>query len=164
SSLRAPRHAACCRRVWRAGSMVRHAPIHRRSGHSDIAICCGRNVRGSSPSTSVVPLSNQVTTLNHKRFKGFKMFSDGHSEFLERVMRFPMTCGVRSLTDEVMGFLLYSHESPVRYTECAVTFTNLRSYSFGDGADLSQRSGERHQAPEAARGRECAAEEAGCGA
>src|SRR5947207_3269136 len=60
--------------------MVRHAPIHRRSGHSDIAICCGRNVRGSSPSTSVVPLSNQVTTLNHKRFKGFKMFSDGHSD------------------------------------------------------------------------------------
>src|SRR6516164_1010875 len=59
--------------------MVRHAPIHRRSGHSDIAICCGRNVLGSSPSTSVVPLSNQVTTLNHKRFKGFKMFSDGHS-------------------------------------------------------------------------------------
>src|SRR5262245_53047003 len=58
--------------------MVRHAPIHRRSSHSDIAICCGRNVRGSSPSTSVVPLSNQVTTLNHKRFKGFKMFSDGH--------------------------------------------------------------------------------------
>src|SRR5207249_12017938 len=58
--------------------MVRHAPIHRRSGHSDIAICCGRNVRGSSLSTSVVPLSNQVTTLNHKRFKGFKMFSDGH--------------------------------------------------------------------------------------
>src|SRR5215475_1625347 len=58
--------------------MVRHAPIHRRSGHSDIAICCGRNVRGSSPSTSVVPLSNQVTTLNHKRFKGFKMFSDGY--------------------------------------------------------------------------------------
>src|SRR5438034_601527 len=58
--------------------MVRHAPIHRRSGHSDIAICCGRNVRGSSPSTSLVPLSNQVTTLNHKRFKGFKMFSDGH--------------------------------------------------------------------------------------
>src|SRR5262249_2867654 len=51
----------------------------RRSGHSDIAICCGRNVRGSSPCTSVVPLSNQVTTLNHKRFKGFKMFSDGHS-------------------------------------------------------------------------------------
>src|SRR6516225_10869539 len=60
--------------------MVRHAPIHRRSGHSDIAICCGRNVLGSSPSTSVVPLSNQVTTLNHKRFKGFKMFSDGHLE------------------------------------------------------------------------------------
>src|SRR5215813_12448622 len=60
--------------------MVRHAPIHRRSGHSDIAICCGRNVRGSSPSTSVVPLSNQVTTLNHKRFKRFKMFSDGLSE------------------------------------------------------------------------------------
>src|SRR5262249_54602685 len=59
--------------------MVRHAPIHRRSGHSDIAICCGRNARGSSPSTSVVPLSNQVTTLNHKRFKGLKMFSDGHS-------------------------------------------------------------------------------------
>jgi hypothetical protein len=28
----------------------------------------------------VVPLSNQVTTLNHKRFKGFKMFSDGHLE------------------------------------------------------------------------------------
>jgi hypothetical protein len=26
----------------------------------------------------VVPLSNQVTTLNHKRFKGFNMFSDGH--------------------------------------------------------------------------------------
>src|SRR5262249_5965618 len=47
----------------------------------DIAICCGRNVRGSSPSTSVVPLSNQVTTLNHKRFKGFKMFSDGHLDF-----------------------------------------------------------------------------------
>src|SRR5260370_27019940 len=42
-------------------------------------MCCGRNVRGSSLSTSVVPLSNQVTTLNHKRFKGFKMFSDGHS-------------------------------------------------------------------------------------
>src|SRR5262245_44740415 len=60
------------------GIKVRHAPIHRRSGHSDIAICCGRNVLGSSPSTSVVPLSNQVTTLNHKRFKGFKMFSDGH--------------------------------------------------------------------------------------
>src|SRR5215813_6495613 len=82
SSLRAPRHGACCRRAWRAGSRVRHAPIHRRSGHSDIAICCGRNVRGSSPSTSVVPLSNQVTTLNHKRFKRFKMFSDGHSERL----------------------------------------------------------------------------------
>src|SRR5262249_17429257 len=66
--------------------MVRHAPIHRRSGHSDIAICCGRNVRGSSPSTSVVPLSNQVTTLNHKRFKGFKMFSDGHLDlFAEKV-------------------------------------------------------------------------------
>src|SRR6266478_4093852 len=61
--------------------MVRHAPIHRRSDHSDIAICCGRNVRGSSLSTSVVPLSNQVTTLNHKRFKGFKMFSDGHLGF-----------------------------------------------------------------------------------
>src|SRR5207247_395244 len=82
SSLRATRYGACCRRAWRAGSMVRHAPIHRRSGHSDIAICCGRNVRGSSPSTSVVPLSNQVTTLNHKRFKGFKMFSDGHLGFL----------------------------------------------------------------------------------
>src|SRR6516162_7345357 len=65
--------------------MVRHAPIHRRSGHSDIAICCGRNVRGSSPSTSVVPLSNQVTTLNHKRFKGFKMFSDGHLGGVMRV-------------------------------------------------------------------------------
>src|SRR6266704_888084 len=64
--------------------MVRHAPIHRRSGHSDIAICCGRNVRGSSPSTSVVPLSNQVTTLNHKRFKGFKMFSDGHLRPLQQ--------------------------------------------------------------------------------
>src|SRR5262245_65534994 len=64
--------------------MVRHAPIHRRSGHSDIAICCGRNVRGSSPSTSVVPLSNQVTTLNHKRFKGFKMFSDGHLESVRK--------------------------------------------------------------------------------
>jgi hypothetical protein len=36
-----------------------------------------------------------------------------------------------------MGFLLYSHESPVRYAEYAVTFTNLRCYSFGDGADLS---------------------------
>src|SRR5262249_24925159 len=65
--------------------MVRHAPIHRRSGHSDIAICCGRNVRGSSPSTSVVPLSNQVTTLNHKRFKGFKMFSDGHLVMVEAI-------------------------------------------------------------------------------
>src|SRR6266511_2347957 len=64
--------------------MVRHAPIHRRLGHSDIAICCGRNVRGSSPSTLVVPLSNQVTTLNHKRFKGFKMFSDGHLEASDR--------------------------------------------------------------------------------
>jgi hypothetical protein len=32
-----------------------------------------------------VPLSNQVTTLNHKRFKGFKMFSDGHSGFLTRL-------------------------------------------------------------------------------
>jgi hypothetical protein len=29
--------------------------IHRRLGHSDIAICCGRNVRGSSPSTSWCP-------------------------------------------------------------------------------------------------------------
>src|SRR5215467_6021460 len=67
--------------------MVRHAPIHRRSGHSDIAICCGRNVRGSSPSTSVVPLSNQVTTLNHKRFKGFKMFSDGHSDRLVSIAK-----------------------------------------------------------------------------
>src|SRR5438874_9516811 len=66
--------------------MVRHAPIHRRSGHSDIAICCGRNVRGSSPSTSVVPLSNQVTTLNHKRFKGFKMFSDGHSVIAAKII------------------------------------------------------------------------------
>src|SRR5215467_4978755 len=66
--------------------MVRHAPIHRRSGHSDIAICCGRNVRGSSPSTSVVPLSNQVTTLNHKRFKGFKMFSDGHSDQIRKAV------------------------------------------------------------------------------
>src|SRR5436309_14428723 len=63
--------------------MVRHAPIHRRSGHSDTAICCGRNVRGSSLSTSVVPLSNQVTTLNHKRFKGFKMFSDGHLDMFD---------------------------------------------------------------------------------
>src|SRR5260370_36518144 len=60
--------------------MVRHAPIHRRSDHSDMAICCGRNVRASSLCTSVVPLSNQVTTLNHKRFKGFKMFSDGRLE------------------------------------------------------------------------------------
>src|SRR5215468_5419724 len=66
--------------------MVRHAPIHRRSSHSDIAICCGRNVRGSSPSTSVVPLSNQATTLNHKRFKGFKMFSDGHLEPIREVL------------------------------------------------------------------------------
>src|SRR5262249_34149012 len=65
----------------------RHAPIHRRSGHSDIAICCGRNVRGSSPSTSVVPLSNQVTTLNHKRFKGFKMFSDGHLDVWGQYLR-----------------------------------------------------------------------------
>src|SRR5215468_8098137 len=65
--------------------MVRHAPIHRRSSHSDIAICCGRNVRGSSPSTSVVPLSNQVTTLNHKRFKGFKMFSDGHLKHIDPI-------------------------------------------------------------------------------
>jgi len=31
-----------------------------------------------------VPLSNQVTTLNHKRFKGFKMFSDGHLGLLYR--------------------------------------------------------------------------------
>src|SRR5262249_16206969 len=65
--------------------MVRHAPIHRRSSHSDIAICCGRNVRGSSPSTSVVPLSNQVTTLNHKRFKGFKMFSDGQVKHIDPI-------------------------------------------------------------------------------
>src|SRR6184192_1409821 len=71
--------------------MVRHAPIHRRSGHSDIAICCGRNVRGSSPSTSVVPLSNQVTTLNHKRFKGFKMFSDGHLKLPTAVDRITMS-------------------------------------------------------------------------
>jgi hypothetical protein len=42
---------------------------------------------GSSPSTSVVPLSNQVTTLNHKRFKGFKMFSDGHSGLLDTALR-----------------------------------------------------------------------------
>jgi hypothetical protein len=42
------------------------AAAQNPQGHSDIAICCGRNVRGSSPSTSVVPLSNQVTTLNHK--------------------------------------------------------------------------------------------------
>src|SRR2546427_3139875 len=67
--------------------MVRHAPIHRRSDHSDIAICCGRNVRGSSLSTSVVPLSNQVTTLNHKRFKGFKMFSDGHLGIAVEIQR-----------------------------------------------------------------------------
>src|SRR5205807_8784897 len=62
--------------------MVRHAPIHRRSGHSDIAICCGCNVRGSSLSTSVAPLSNQVTTLNHKRFKGFKMFTQTAIRFV----------------------------------------------------------------------------------
>src|SRR5262249_27511752 len=80
--------------------MVRHAPIHRRSGHSDIAICCGRNVRGSSPSTSVVPLSNQVTTLNHKRFKGFKMFSDGHSVKQDGGKIFPRktTSGLIALT------------------------------------------------------------------
>jgi FkbM family methyltransferase len=29
-------------------------------------------------------LSNQVTTLNHKRSKGFKMFSDGHLDMLKR--------------------------------------------------------------------------------
>jgi len=36
-----------------------------------------------------VPLSNQVTTLNHKRFKGFKMFSDGHLglQFKARILR-----------------------------------------------------------------------------
>src|SRR5215468_4549776 len=75
--------------------MVRHAPIHRRSGHSDIAICCGRNVRGSSPSTSVVPLSNQVTTLNHKRFKGFKMFSDGHLDRQRK--RFENCCAITTM-------------------------------------------------------------------
>src|SRR5258708_27145409 len=31
-------------------------------------------------SRAPTPLSNQLTTLNHKRFKGFKMFSDGHLE------------------------------------------------------------------------------------
>jgi hypothetical protein len=65
---------SCCRRAWRAGSMVRHAPIHRRSGHSDIAIRCGRSIRGSSPSTSVVPPSNQVTILNHNDSKDSKCF------------------------------------------------------------------------------------------
>src|SRR5262249_40696113 len=77
--------------------MVRHAPIHRRSGHSDIAICCGRNVRGSSPSTSVVPLSNQIATLNHKRFKGFKMFSDGHSGMSAEALM-----DLRTRVDEVL--------------------------------------------------------------
>src|SRR5260370_8726333 len=61
--------------------MVRHAPIHRRSGHSDIAICCGRNVRGSSLSTSVVPLSNQVHHFESQTIQRIQMFSDGHSEF-----------------------------------------------------------------------------------
>src|SRR2546428_7172755 len=82
--------------------MVRHAPIHRRSGHSDIAICCGRNVRGSSPSTSLVPLSNQVTTLNHKRFKGFKMFSDGHLDLSSsfRQQRLEGTAETKDLSDD----------------------------------------------------------------
>src|SRR5262245_33417115 len=90
--------------------MVRHAPIHRRSGHSDIAICCGRNVRGSSPSTSVVPLSNQVTTLNHKRFKGFKMFSDGHlgsaSKDIEQVLYLVLSISNVELANEATWMIL----------------------------------------------------------
>src|SRR5262249_6709278 len=86
--------------------MVRHAPIHRRSGHSDIAICCGRNVRGSSPSTSV-PLSNQVTPLNHKRLKGFKMFSDGH---LDKPPGAWTKIGI-AMAGFVLGWLCYSIDS-----------------------------------------------------
>src|SRR5712692_9418644 len=94
--------------------MVRHAPIHRRSDHSDIAICCGRNVRGSSLSTSVVPLSNQVTTLNHKRFKGFKMFSDGHLDATKDVT--PYILRVKSeVSHGIRNFI--SHGIPPRWMD-----------------------------------------------
>ena len=46
------------RRAWLAGSTVQPAPIHRRLDRSDIAMRYGRNVRGSSPSTSVTLLES----------------------------------------------------------------------------------------------------------
>ena len=41
-------------------------------GHLDIAMRCGRTDRDSSPSTSLVPLSNQVTNLESQTIQKFK--------------------------------------------------------------------------------------------
>src|SRR5215813_3929021 len=79
------------------GSTCAHSSSVRSLGYRNLL----RNVRGSSPSTSVVPLSNQVTTLNHKRFKGFKMFSDGH---LGLFFAISMACV------STVGFAIWAHE------------------------------------------------------
>ena len=42
---------------------------------------------GSSPSTSVTLLESDHLTLNQKRFKGFKMFPDGHLELFTSALR-----------------------------------------------------------------------------
>src|SRR5947207_9710628 len=116
--------------------MVRHAPIHRRSDHSDIAICCGRNVRGSSLSTSVVPLSNQVTTLNHKRFKGFKMFSDGH---LGRASGWPKLAAATiqsvAITCAQIATMPKNNASDAKVTASSTTARTMLTNSYGTGRE-----------------------------
>src|SRR6516164_8758232 len=63
--------------VESSGAANPRVPVLKLTVLSLSPTLAGRDLTWCKPSTSVVPLSNQVTTLNHKRFKGFKMFSDG---------------------------------------------------------------------------------------